>query len=704
MAPEADLLISPEREQKEAENRLEYNAPEDEKARVKAIVDKYEEGKRSKETYERTWFINGAFVVGHHYVSWNDLKSLFEVPVRMSPFKIRLVVNIVLAYFRRTKARLTGAKPGVWVRPASTDEKDVERARIQEKVLDYELERLGHQERLKEGVGWMLEASCWFYYLRWNPYAGPPLFQEEPVIDPETGQPQLDPETQEPITQQVPLTDQFGRQLHRGENELEIVSPYEIVGDPRSKSPEDSPWLIRAGVKTTTWIRDNYPEKGKFVKGKKEYVNTFYEQRLRNTVGIAGEEASANEQDDSAVVYEYWEQPTVKYPEGRNVVTADGIELFSGPNPYRHKKIPLIMVGEVMIPGRFWPMSMIEQIIPLQRNYNRGRSQEVENRTLHGRPKMLVPTVCKVRQDAFDAEPGEKISYQIGPRGEKPELMAPQSTAQATSQEIAQTMADIQEVSSWHEVSRGILPSANIPGVGIEKLQVADDTSLGETAGNIDIGIVKLCKMILHNCAQFWEEDRLVRAGGEAARMMAMNVTGSDLIGDDPGADYYDVQIMPQSTILKDKAKQREDVQAMIEMQVLDPMIHREKILKMLDVANIDEIFADDHLDEVRAQQENEMMERGQFPTPRDFENHAIHLKIIDRFRKTERYRRLDPQIQVLFDTHAQLHVQEAIKVMTQKAMATASAHAPLNGAPGEEEGGGGPDEESGPPSQGDGE
>jgi len=385
---------------------------------------------------------------------------------------------------------------------------------------------------------------------------------------------------------------------------------------------------------------------------------------------------------DSAIVYEYWEKPTTKYPDGRSIVTTDDVELFEGPNPYKHKRFPFVMIGEVMIPGRFWPMAMIEQMIPLQRNYNRGRSQEVENRTLHGRPKILTPTVCKVRQDSFDSEPGEKIPYVPGPRGEKPELMAPQSTAQATQNEVAQTMSDIQEVTSWHEVSRGILPSANIPGVGIEKLQTADDTSLGETAGNIDIGIGKLGKMILSNCAQFWDEERMVRAGGEAARMVALNVSGQDLLGDDPTADYYDVQLMPQSTVLKDRAKQREDVKDMIEMGALDPMVHREKILKMLDVKNIEEIFADDHLDEQRAQRENELMERGEWVAPRDFENHRIHLQILDRYRKTERYRRLPKQLQILFDTHAQLHVQEATKVMMQQAQATAAVQAPMQAGP----------------------
>jgi len=698
---EADLLISPDHEAEIQKSTAEFTSDEDEKKRVAAITDKYEEGRRAKAGYERTWFISGCFVVGHHNVTWNDIQRMFDIPIKMSPFRVRLVINHILAYFRRTKARLTGAKPGVWVRPASTDEKDVERSRTQSKVLDYEFDRMGHQEKLKEGVGWALEASCWCYHLKWNPFAGPKLYDSQPVVDQETGEPQFDPETGEPQMQQIPVTDEYGRHVHRGENELEIVSPYEIVVDPRAKSLETAEWMIRSAVRSLSWIRENYPDKGRFVKGKKEHLNSLYEQRLRNVIGIDGSnggEAGIDLLEDSSVVYEYWEKPTSKHEEGRCVVTAGDVELFVGHNPYEHKQFPYVMVGEVMVPGRFWPLCMIEQLIPLQKNYNRGRSQEVENRTLHGRPKILEPKTAKMSQDAFDAEPGEKIKYTPGPRGEKPELLIPPSTSQATQAEIAQTLSDFQDVGSYHEASKGILPSANIPGVGIERLQMADDTALGDTAGNIEIGVVKLGKMVLSNCGQFWDEERMVRAGGEIARMESMNIRGDDLTGPDPAADYGDVQVQPQSTLLKDPAKQRENVKSMVmEMKVLDPVLHREKILKMLDVKDIDEIFADNHLDEQRAQQENELMASGQPVMPRDFENHTIHMQILDRFRKSERYRRLPPQIQKIFDNHAQMHVQLAILVMQQSAQGSAIAQG-NHGEEGEEGEEGGPEEQ---PSQG---
>ena len=669
-------MISAARADQEDAKATEYYPDEEEKRVVADIKRKYNDKNISKRAYEKTWFVNGAFIRGQHYVIFNDYTRTFEVPYRVPPHRVRLMVNYMLAYVRRTKSRLTAHKPGYFVRPASTDQGDVERARLAGKVLESEVDRLKHFANFKTAAGWMLECGSGILGLSWNPWAGPELMEDQPAGLDESGQPIVDPETGEPSVTKAPMTDEFGRQLHAGENELEAVSPYELDVDPQATSFDDAQWVMRNKIRTLNWVKENYPDKGKFVKTEQVYLNAFYEKRLRQIVGVFGytTEAQAGESDqdapkDSTVVHEYWERPTEKYPQGRLVVVAGNVLLHDGPNPYKHGRFPFVKFDEVSVPGRFWGMAMVEQAIPLQKNLNRARSQEVENRTLMGRPKILVPRTAKLRQSAYDAEAGEKLDYNPGPRGEKPELIWPQSTTMSTQTEIQHTISDMQEVLAWHEASRGILPSANIPGIAIERLQGADETSLGDASTSIDVAMIALAQMILSNCAQFWSEERMVRAGGEGARLEAVKIRGQDLVGEDPNAEYFDVRVIPHSTLLRDPAKQREMVKEMIEMGILDPMMHRDVILKTLDVSDIDQVFEDDRLDEQWAERENELMEEGTYSVPRDFENHAIHLKILDRYRKGERYRRLTPAFQQAFDMHAAQHKEMAVQVAQERAI-----------------------------------
>jgi hypothetical protein len=670
MSPVNDLLISKPGQDKADQETPPYEPSPEELSIISTVKKRYEEKELTKRAYEKTWFINGSFIRGHHYVSYNDASKTFEVPYRVPQHRVRLVINYILAYYRRTRARLTAHKPALFTRPATTDQEDVERARLDQKVLDSELYRLDHQAKLKGSVGWMLECGTGLRYLSWNPWAGAPLFEDRPVTDPYTGQQVVDPETGEPQVERVPLTDESGRQLHEGENELEVVSPYEITVDSFATDENDAEWIMRSKIRSLTWIRDHYPEIGKFVKKEDVHLHDFYQKRIRQMVGIQG---FANDMESSAesgssdgpgaVVHEYWERKCAKYPRGRLVVVANNVVLFSGENPYDHQMLPFEKIDEVKVSGRFWGMAMVEQGIPLQRNLNRARSQEVENRTLMGRPKWLVPRTAKVRQGSFDSEAGEKIDYTPGPRGEEPRVIHPPPTHQSTQIEIQHTLNDMQEIFSWHEVSRGILPSANIPGVAVDKLQQADDTSMGDTAANIDNGLTRMGRMLLSNCAQFWKEDRLVRAGGESSRIEAMKIRGEDLKGKQENADYFDVRCIPGSTLVRDPGMQRKMVEDLIKLGVLDPMLHRDVILKIVDVAEIETAFEDDRLDEQWAERENELMEQGEFSLPRDFENHDIHLKVLDRFRKSERYRRLPPHIKELYDNHAAMHKQVAVQV-----------------------------------------
>lgn len=693
---ENDLLISRERTTKERAEEPRYNPPEDERARVNTVVRKYREKDITKRAYERTWFINGAFLRGQQYVTWSEFNRSFTIPTAIAPHRVRLVVNYIMAYWRRTKARLTSNRPNMFVRPATTDQGDVEKSRNSTKVLESEFYRLDHFRHFKDGVGWGLEAGSWFYYVGWNPWKGELLTEQTPIVDEMTGEPQFDEESGEEAVEKRPVMDEQGRQLRTGEVEIEVVSPYEIQVDRNATSVHDASWIMRSKIRPLSWIREHYPEKGRFVKGEDVKVHEYFQKRLTNLVGIHGytTEGAQSENNESseeavAVVHEYWEKPGLKHPHGRLLVVAGNVELWMGENPYEHQLFPFIKIDDISIPGRFWGMSSFEQAIPVQRNYNRARSQEVENRTLMGRPKILVPKVCNVQQNAFDAEAGEKIEYRAGPRGEKPELLYPQSTAAATQTEIQHTMNDLQEVLQWHEVSRGILPSANIPAEGIEKLLMSDETAMGDAASNIDIGLIELGRMILALVNQFWTEERMVRAGGEGARIEAMQLRNDDLQGDQEGADYTDVRVVRHSTVLKDPTKEREKVQQLIDMQILNPIAHRDVILKSLDVANADEIFEDERLDEQWAARENELMEQGMFSVPRDFENHPVHVNVLNRYRKSERYRRLPPHVQKMFDEHAalheMLHVQGLQKNMAMQAAVASAAGPAMEGAGAEE-------------------
>ncbi len=677
-----ELVISQDRES--LKSPPTYYATEEEKKRVADIKSKYADRNIIKRGYERTWFLTGSFIRGLHYVSWNDYTQTFEIPRRIPVHRVRLVINYPLAYHRRTKSRLTAHKPGIYVAPATPDKEDQDKAKASTKLLESLLDQLDWQVKYKDFVGWTLEAGTCIKKVTWNPRKGPVL------TNPETGEPEIGND---------------GRPVHLGEHQLDVVSPYELDVDQAATTIEDARWLMHTKARSIEWVREQYPNKGRFVTPENVSTESFYEKRLKQTVGIYGYTTGTHGDENKTAkglvnVHEYWEAPSGRYPKGRLIIVAKDVVLHDGPNPYNHGKFPFVEAREVDVSGRFWGMAMLEQVIPLIRNLNKARSQEVENRNLMGRPKMLVPRTSKVGQHAFDAEAGEIIDYHPGPRGEKPELLAPATTTLSTQNEIQHTLNDIQEVLAWHEASRGILPSANVPAAALERLQRADDSSLGVTNSNLEDMARKVAVMLLWNSAQFYSEERLVRVVGHSNEVEATRIKGDQISGDDPQANYFDVRVRPGSMMAKDPKEVREEIAAMLEFRLLNPEMngaHRQMIIKAMGTGFEEELYREDADDTQWAEQENELIAKGEESVPMDFENHQIHILRHNQFRKNARFRQLDPQAQEAFAKHVEEHEIMLVITETKKNMmaqeilqaAGASAAEEETKAAGGEQGGG---------------
>ena len=84
----ADLLISRERVDKEQQRTPNYYPSEEERSLIGSIKNRYRQKDLTKRAYEKTWFVNGSFIRGQHYVVFNDYTRTFEVPYRVPPHRV----------------------------------------------------------------------------------------------------------------------------------------------------------------------------------------------------------------------------------------------------------------------------------------------------------------------------------------------------------------------------------------------------------------------------------------------------------------------------------------------------------------------------------------------------------------------------------------------------------------------------------------
>ena len=144
--------------------------------------------------------------------------------------------------------------------------------------------------------------------------------------------------------------------------------------------------------------------------------------------------------------------------------------------------------------------------------------------------------------------------------------------------------------------------------------------------------------------------------GGAAEAPETFWFGGEDVEGDDPMSDYYNVDIQTGSAISLSKAAKQQRLISLVNSGILDAQKDKQTILRYLDVGIAENLYREDSLDENQARKENRLMVKGEYPPTFPWQNHEIHLRELNRFRKHPMFQMFPPQIMALFDRKAQEH------------------------------------------------
>ena len=167
-------------------------------------------------------------------------------------------------------------------------------------------------------------------------------------------------------------------------------------------------WVCHEKVRDIDYIKETYGVEVQEESGIAE--SNLYESKLTSISGV-----SFQKKEHSAVVHEYWELPG-KYPKGRRITTCEDKVLFYSEDigfGDGERELPFFPFFHINVPGRIFPTCIVEQLIPIQREYNKSRSQIIENKNLVGNPIMIAPR-GSLDEDPTN-EPGQFLEYAGGP-------------------------------------------------------------------------------------------------------------------------------------------------------------------------------------------------------------------------------------------------------------------------------------------------
>jgi hypothetical protein len=563
-------------------------------------------------------YLNIAYYAGKQWLVYDENnKRLFEPP--RDENEVRYTANRIQPIVRTEYAKITKNKPIMYVVPASSDKEDIKAARVGDKAVEWLYSNLKLKDKNKKLALWGLVTHISFMKPFWNTQRGKLLKSRKKNIS-----------------------------VHEGDVDACIVPLFECKWDPSANTWEDVKWFCHMKARDVDEIKDTY---GKEVAPEDGLIEAnIFDNELKFI--NANSPVEYNNLENCAVVKEYWEKPSAKYQFGRRITIANGVMLFYeedigyGDEDDTERELPFFPYVHIEIPGRIEGQSAVENMIPIQREYNKSRSQILLSNDYNSNPPWLVEEDSLVDDDII-LGPGSRIVYHPGTT--KPDMAQVRGVGMDVKENIEYCKEEFEFYSGQHEVSHGNTPPGVKSGVAISFLQEQDDTKLGPSYDNFLSCIAGYTSYMLKMIRYMYDEERTIKIVGKNRKIDTISFKGSELTS-------CDVRMQEGSMLNRTLAAKQEFVFSMIESGVLNPETHRTLILKLLEMGDTDEMYDDVIEDINHAQNENDMWLRGLEPIVREFHNHAIHIQEHNRFRKTSDYMELPPEVMDRVDRHVSVH------------------------------------------------
>lgn len=618
--------------------------------------------------YFRQWYTNIAFFSGQQNLRWNDLRRQLEEPP-VPPWRVRIVANLIQPNVLTKVSKLLKNRPWLDVLPATGDIEDGVVAFKNKRILQFYWEYLGIDLLHLEALLWKMITGNVFYKVVWDPTKGEWLnVSPSDLLD---SVDVTDADKKSVIKLFKDYFDLDDKVTLRGTYELpigdpcvEIVSPFCITVPPRITILKNMPWIMESKTVELNELHNRYGNRVAHIQ-KGDVNESDYQIRFERKVEAlnkfrANRTSPDDELRDHVHVHELWVAPNRKNPKGRHFIIA-GKQVINRNTeiPYNFRRLPYVHIKEIPVPGKFWGTSTVEQSIEIQRDYNKTKSQLNENRDTMSKGKWLVPRGSGIRQNEITSEPFQQLEYNWPL---KPEQVVGKPIPSYVERILGQHRADLDDISGVHEISRAQVPGQVRSGTAIGALQEADDTRLNTNSLIIDEGLSQVGSMLLDVVAQFVKEERLGQILGDVNGYETFTFTGSEMTGNNqgiPNVSYTRVRVKTFSQLPMSRAAQQEMIKQLIEMQLLDPIKEREKILVMLNLGSTEEHIKPTRNARAKALLENKKLSDGDTSAvPKLWELHAVHIQVHTEFMNGAMYDTLSPDIQQLFVQHLQGHME----------------------------------------------
>jgi hypothetical protein len=593
----------------------EYKPSDKDLELIRETNDKFSKWKESRKIHEQQWFLNASFYRGQQNVEWNQYRNILEQDPAPK-HRVRLNVNRIFPKIRSRLAKFQKSRPQPVVVPASTDRDDELNARATQKVLDYLWRKLRLELLYKDALLWASFCGKSFWWFYWDATETARVKVQNP----------LDP--QNPLVQDAQLGDVC----------VELGSPFEmLVPDLGIARVGEQPEIMRVKMREVEEIKGRYADKAKFITADTSYQEVFHFERMISSMSskgahgmqlIEGRTNGDDKRHSHVVVKELFTRPCPKYPKGRYVVVAGNVLLKAQDElPYDFGKnksnpFPVVEFIDTAMVGQFWPPTVIEQLISIQREYNLVRSKVAEQLRMMAFPKVLVAKQHQLAPNAWTSESGEVVEFIALPGIPGPQPWFPPNIAADAWRMLELIEKEFDQITQIYPASEGMSGGAE-SGFQTNLLQEAADSAHVPDIRSHEMSVEDASYKLRAMAKQGYTLPRLITVAGRNFEPDIFEFSKDQI---DEHADIV-VQVGSGMPFLKHAR-----IQSALELwdrgilgQPGDPEASR-KMLRAIDMPGLEAAQEESQRDEKAAKIENLTLTNEQpIEPPQFYDNHQVH-------------------------------------------------------------------------------
>jgi len=624
---------------------------------------KFEGWRHFKIPFEGNHFLNTAFYYGFQWTIYNIATGELHEATNLAG-NIRITSNQIQPRIRNLHAKMTKNKPTEDVLPEGWTAKHLYSAKVTKSLLDFYREIHNEETLDSHTIQWVLVAGDAFRKVGFDPDAG---VEKQAGKMAEFAEMYQDLGIKEDPGELGFTRNQDQVSYHIGEVFDDLVTPFEMYVPEYATSLEDAQELMQVKVLPLHIVKEKWGKRAKEVTSSTNmFMANQFAQRLMGManpdVGNSISRGLAMHKTDLCYVYELWKKPSKKNPRGKLIIAAGDTFaiVYNDENPYydalkdivplrRFGCLPFAHFQGIYAPGRFWNISPIEPMRPMQVEYNKTISDVVQNRATVGRNKIIAPKTANIDEQEIANIHGQFLEYS----GFKaPEIFPAVPLPVQIERETERNRQDMDTVSGSHEVSRAEAPSGVKSGIAINYLLEQDDTTIAPVIRDYERAKRLLAMMKIGIAKHFYNDQRIVDSTGDDA-LEVLTFSGQDLT--------TKIKIVPGSALPQSRAAMQATYLDLFERgAIVDErgVPDHKKLFELLrTVMPLESYSQEMQLDLSRSKRENILLAQGQEIVPKHFEDHMVHMSEHNKFRKTEEFYELHPQVQTGFDMHVRIHV-----------------------------------------------